>query len=256
MPDRLQGALRPVGALLAAAGFLTRLPIPREPPLAPARLVDGAVLFPLVGAALGALVGGTAVALALGLPPLLAATLAVALELAVTGALHVDGLADSADGLAGRSPDRALEIMRDHSLGAYGGSALALDLMAKVVALATLADSGAVLPVVAAFAISRSAPLPLAAVLPYARTGAGTGRLLSEHVSRGAALAGISLAVALALAATGAWALATLACLVLVVASVGALARSRLGGATGDVMGAAIELTATLALIVAVATQL
>lgn len=192
-----------------------------------------------------------ALGLAQTLPALLAATLAVALELAVTGALHLDGLADSVDGLAGRDPGHSLEIMRDHSLGAYGGTALALDLIAKSVALGTVAASGAVLPVVAAFAVSRTAPLPLAAALPYARRGEGTGRLLADRLGARGAATGVALAIVVAVAATGVSALETLACLAVVSAGVGWLARRRLGGVTGDVMGAAIELTATLGLILA-----
>jgi adenosylcobinamide-GDP ribazoletransferase len=235
-------------ALLTATGFLTRLPVRRERSLRGAELSAAAVLFPLVGAALGGLIGGVALALAQALPALLAATLAVALELALTGALHVDGLADSADGLAGRDPKRSLAIMRDHSLGTYGASALALDLLAKVTALGALAGSGAVLPVVAAFAVSRAAPLPLAAVLPYAREGAGTGRLLAEHLGARGTAGGVALAAGIAVATTGVQALGMLACLAIVGATVGRLARRRLGGVTGDVMGAAIELTATLGL--------
>ncbi|HWM12269.1 MAG TPA: adenosylcobinamide-GDP ribazoletransferase [Solirubrobacteraceae bacterium] len=205
--------------------------------------------FALVGAAVGALVGGAALGLAELMPPLLAGALAVALELAITGALHADGLADSADGLGGRDRDRALAIMRDHALGAYGASALVLDLLVKSAALGALAQAGELLPVVAAFALSRAAALPLAAVLPYARPGEGTGRALDGLTLRVAALGAVP---ALALAAF-AGAYAAVAVALVVTAGVGALAHRRLGGVTGDVMGAAIELTATAALVTAVA---
>lgn len=241
-------SLRP---LLAAVGFLTSVPVRPSSATGHDDLLAGATLFPLVGAALGALVGGTAALLTPALPALLAATLAVALELALTGALHADALADSADGLGGGNRDHTLEIMRDHSLGAYGGAALTLDLLAKVVALAALAEHGAVLPVVAAYAVSRAAPLPLAAALPYARSGDGLGRLLADRFGRRSALRGVTFAAVLAVAATGPEAATMLACLLLVTAAVGTLAHRRIGGVTGDVMGAATELTATLALIVA-----
>jgi adenosylcobinamide-GDP ribazoletransferase len=239
--------------LLSALGFLTRLPVGRRVTAAPGDLLRAAPLFPLVGAALGAVIGGVAVASALALPALIAAALAVALELALTGALHVDGLADSADGLAGRDRDSSLAIMRDHSVGVYGGSALALDLLVKAAALGALAEDGAVLPVVAALALSRAAPLPLAATMPYARQGQGTGRLLAERAGVGAAAVGLTVALAIALVAVGPEAAVLCACLGAVTAAVGVLARRRLGGVTGDVMGAAIELTATLALVAAVA---
>jgi adenosylcobinamide-GDP ribazoletransferase len=238
--------------LVAAVGFLTSVPVRRPAMASSTDLLAAAPLFPLVGAALGALVGGSAALLTPALPALLAATLAVALELALTGALHVDALADSADGLGGHDRERALEIMRDHSLGAYGAAALTLDLLAKTVALAALAEHGAVWPVVAAYAVSRAAPLPLAAALPYARSGDGVGRLLAERSGKRSAFAGVVLAVAIAIAATGTEAIAALACLLLVTVAVGALAKRRIGGVTGDVMGAAVELTATLALVAAV----
>jgi adenosylcobinamide-GDP ribazoletransferase len=189
------------------------------------------------------------------LPALLAGTLAVGLELMLTGALHVDGLADSADGLAGRDRDDALAIMRDHSVGTYGAAALGLDLLAKAAAIGALAESGAVLPVVAAFALSRAAALPLAAALPYARSGAGTGRLLADRMSRSGALTGVALAAGVAVAAMGASALMLLVCLAVATGAVGAISRRRLRGVTGDAMGAAIELTAMLALIVAAGLQ-
>jgi adenosylcobinamide-GDP ribazoletransferase len=236
--------------LLGAIGFLTRLPLRREP-LSASEFASAAVWFPLVGAALGGVIAGIALGLAQILPALLAAALAIAFELALTGALHVDGLADSADGLAGRNPERSLEIMRDHSLGAYGASALALDLLAKAAALGALAEAHMVLPVVAAYAVSRAAPLPLTVILPYARSDGGAGRSLSEGLGIRGALIGVALATVIAVATTGAWALGPLACLALISAAVGALARRRLGGVTGDTMGAAIELTATSALIFA-----
>jgi adenosylcobinamide-GDP ribazoletransferase len=240
-------------ALVAAVTLLTRVPVFRSRALDADDLARGAVLFPLVGAALGGVVGGMAVALALVVPALLAAALAVGLELCLTGALHVDGLADSADGLAGRDQEHALEIMRDHSLGTYGASALTLDLLAKTVALAALAEHAEILSIVAAFTVARAAPLLLGATLPYARPGPGTGRLLAERLRARHAVAGIALAAVLAALAIGPWfGAAALLCLIAITALVGALARRRLRGVTGDVMGAALELTATLTVAVAV----
>jgi adenosylcobinamide-GDP ribazoletransferase len=221
-----------------AIAFLTVLPV------GAGRLSPRAALFfALVGAALGALLGAAALGLKELVPPLVAGALVVALELALSGALHVDGLADSADGLAGRDRERALAIMRDHSVGAYGASALTLDLLAKAAALAAIDE---LLPIVVAYALSRAAPLPLAAALPYARAE-GTGRAL-DRLPPWIAAAGVAPAVAVGLFAPPAIAAAAL-----VVAAVWWLARRRLGGVTGDVMGAAVELTATAALIAAAA---
>jgi adenosylcobinamide-GDP ribazoletransferase len=252
VPESAQ-RLRPVAAPVAALSFLTRLPVPRSAHASGADLAAAAVLFPVVGAAIGALVGGIATVLEGPLAPLAAATLAVGFELALTGALHVDGLADCADGLAGRDAARRLEIMRDHSLGTYGAATLTIVLLAKVSALATLAEDGAVLPALAAYSLSRAAPLPLAAALPYARAGAGTGRSLAESLQVGAAIGGVALAAAIAAGAARLDALGPIAAFALVVCATGRYAHRALGGVTGDVMGTAIELTATLGLLVAVA---
>jgi adenosylcobinamide-GDP ribazoletransferase len=220
-----------------AVAFLTRLPVgggvltPRA-----------ALWFPFVGAAVGALVG--VVALNGIVPPLVAGALGVALELVITGALHVDGLADSADGLGGRDRERALAIMRDHAIGAYGAAAIVLDLLIKAAALGA---SQELLPIVAAYALSRAAALPLAAALPYARSE-GTGRAL-DRLPPWIAVAGVAPAIAI-----GIFAPVTLAAAVLVVAGVWWLARRRLAGVTGDVLGAAVELTATAALVAQLGT--
>jgi adenosylcobinamide-GDP ribazoletransferase len=239
------------GPLGAAAGFLTRLPVGRR--ATPQDVVRGAVLFPFVGAAIGACVGGAALASASVLPPLIAGCVAVAVELALTGALHADGLADSADGLAGRDREHSLAIMRDHALGTYGASALMLDLLVKAAALGALAQDEAVLPVVVAFALSRAVALPLAAALPYARADGGTGRPLAQDLGGWRAVGGVAVATVLSVAVLRLDAVAAIACAAVVATAVGCLARSRLGGITGDVMGAAVELTGTLALVVLVA---
>jgi adenosylcobinamide-GDP ribazoletransferase len=240
---------------LAAVAFLTRVPLGRGAGEEPGALLNGAPLFPLVGAAIGLAVGGAAIGLAEVLPALLAGLLAVAVELVLTGALHLDGLADSADGLGGADRDRSLAIMRDHALGAYGAAALALDLLVKGAALGMLAEADALAAVIATLALSRAVPLPLARLLPYARAGEGTGRLLTVQARTGPVLAGTALAVALALALYRFDALSLLVCVAAITTAIGLLARRRLGGVTGDVMGAAIELSATAALVVAVALE-
>lgn len=243
------------GSLAVAGAFLTRLPLRRGAGADGEALARAVPLFPLVGAGLGAVVGGAAIGLSQVLPPLIAGLLAVALELVLTGAIHADGLADSADGLGGRDRERSLAIMRDHTLGSYGASALVLDLGVKAAALSALGEAGALGAVVAAMALSRAAPLPLGRLLGYARAGAGSGRLLAGKVDAASVLAGSALAILLAVVAAGFPALALFATAVVVATLVGSLSGRRLGGVTGDVMGAAIELSATAALVVAVALE-
>ena len=116
-------------AAAAALAFLTRVPVGRLTALGPDDVARGAVLFPIVGAGIGALVGGIAVGLDSRLTVLLAAALAVAAEALVTGAIHLDALADAADGLGAPTRERALEIMREPTIGAFGAAALGLVLL-------------------------------------------------------------------------------------------------------------------------------
>lgn len=145
--------------------------------------------------------------------------------------------------------------MRDHTLGSYGASALALDLGVKAAALGYLGEAGSLGAVVAAMALSRAAPLPLGRLLGYARPGAGSGRLLAGRVGSASALLGTALALILAGVAAGLSTLALFATVAAVATVVGGLSHRRLDGVTGDVMGAAIELSATAALVVAVALE-
>jgi adenosylcobinamide-GDP ribazoletransferase len=239
-------------ALGAAVAFLTRVPRLARFQYTGADLVRGAPAFPLVGAAIGALVGGAVVAgTGLGLPVLLAATLAIGLEVILTGALHLDGLADSADGLAGRTPERRLQIMRDPGIGVYGTAAVVLDLLVNVVAVGSLPRADVMPVLIAIYAVSRAAPLPLAAALPYAGT-AGTGKAFVDGVGWARAAAGVGVAAVVAVVAVGAWALALPATLVVVGAAVAVGSHRRLRGMTGDVLGAAVELVVLACLVVSV----
>jgi adenosylcobinamide-GDP ribazoletransferase len=164
--------------------------------------------------------------------------------------LHLDALADTADALGATTREHALEIMRDHAVGAYGAVALVLDLGAKAVALAALAGRHDALRfAVCAAAAARVVPVLLSAALPYARPGGGTGRALA---STGWARCAVAVAIAVALCALlhAAWVLAA-AAVVAAVAFAGA--RRWLGGVTGDLLGAAAELAELAALVVAVA---
>jgi adenosylcobinamide-GDP ribazoletransferase len=214
----------------------------------------GSVLFPLVGAGVGALSAAVAIGLGHELPKLLAAAVALAVAAIVTGAMHLDALADTADATGATSRSQALEIMRDSRIGSFGAVALASDLLIKVAAVAALLESDhALAGLVAAGALSRAASPPLAALLPYPRIDGGPGSVLSGRMSRGAAGTAIGLAVAIALAvwwADGLWLVLTAALLTL---GLGLLYRNWLGGATGDCLGTATELCETAVLVVAVA---
>jgi adenosylcobinamide-GDP ribazoletransferase len=246
-------------ALRAGAGavsFLTRIPVGSRLELEAEDVARGAVLFPVVGAGLGAVVGLIVVGLDARLSALLAAALAVALEAALTGAIHLDALADSADGLGAGSRERALEIMREPTIGAFGATALLLDLVVKTAALAAVAAGPrAILAAAAAYALGRTAPPALGWVLPYARPEAGSGSILTGGAGEVSRALGVGLGVGLAVAALGLRGIVLVGAAALGAAAVGLVARQRLGGVTGDVLGAAAELATTLALVAAVATR-
>lgn len=252
-----------LGSFLDAVAFLTRVPVPARRHFDLAR---AAWAFPLVGVLLGLLLGAVGVAAADPFGWFVAAVLVVTLEVLLTGALHLDGLADCADGTGGRDRAARLRIMKDHSVGVYGVAAVALDLLLKVALVGGLlqgADPGlALVALTIAWTLSRAAMLPLAAWLPYARDE-GTGRGLVQGLSSGRLWAGAYVvAVGVGAATWGGTVLAGaefwLVPLVLLLAValctllVGAWARRTLGGVTGDVLGATAEVTLLVALLVAV----
>ena len=216
--------------------LLTRLPVGRlhdpVPGIGAARWA-----FPLAGLPVGTLCWAAhAGALQLGATPGLAAVVAVAAAALVTGALHLDGLADLADGLGG-GRDRAhrLEIMRDSRIGSFGAVALILALGVTAEALAGLGTAASLALFVAVGALSRAAMVILLAALPPARE-AGLGR--SARGGAGGTAAALLVALLLGLPAGRDLPVACAAA-VGTTALLGLLVRRRLGGQTGDVLGAA-----------------
>jgi len=245
MRDRLRPAV-------AALAFLTAVPVGRRVELDERDLGRSAVWFPLVGALAGLVIATVAWGASRVLPPFPAAILGVASGVASTAAFHLDGLGDVADGIGASLTGRpAAEVMRDPRLGTFGVSAVALDLLLQASSLAALVDR---FPweVVAAASLARCAPVALATWLPYA--GGGTGGWVAGMPRWTLPIASV-LAVAVAIPAAGVATLAVIATATVVCVTLGTWSRRRLGGVTGDVFGAAAELTLTLGLAVAVALR-
>jgi cobalamin 5'-phosphate synthase/cobalamin synthase len=243
-----------VRAAVGAVTFLTRLPIGRRVIVDGMDVARGAVLFPVVGAGVGALAGGVAIALQDQVPDLVAAALAIAAAAIVTGAMHLDALADTADAAGATDRTEALAIMRDSRIGSFGATALVLDLLIKVAAVAALLQHGhALAGLVAAGALSRAASPPLATVLPYPRVEGGPGSVLSGRTSRVAAFIAVGLGVAIALAVWWSDGYRLVVVAGAVALALGLIYRRWLGGATGDCLGAATELCETAVLVVAAA---
>jgi adenosylcobinamide-GDP ribazoletransferase len=271
---------------LLALQFLTRIPVTGRLAewvgYSPDLLRASARYFPLVGALLGLLTASVLALAWCALPTVaaaawVAALLALAAGLLLTGALHEDGLADTFDGLGGSAQrERALEIMKDSRLGSYGALALVLSLLLKGAVLASLLQSAlalALLALVWGHTVSRCAPLCL--LYRYRHVGDLAGaksKPLADGIGRMGLLWACAQALALLLvsaAAVSAWAdlpwgvllLALLAALLGAAGGAFVLARwllRRLGGYTGDGLGAtqqAAEIGLWLALLLAVAPR-
>jgi adenosylcobinamide-GDP ribazoletransferase len=244
-------AANPFLLLVAATSFLTRVPIGRWIDVDGRTVAAAAPLYPLVGAGIGVVGGAVADALAGPLAAVAAAAIAVAVVAILTGAMHLDALADTADALGGSTRERRLEIMRDHAVGSFGAIAIALAVVIHIALVSEPADRGDALPLWAtAAAVARWSSLPLAALLPYVRREGHGLALAGAGVA--SALAGLVVATGIALVAVGVdgfWALAAAAG---TAAVLGAFFRSWLGGVTGDCLGATTmvaELAALTALI-------
>jgi adenosylcobinamide-GDP ribazoletransferase len=230
-----------VKPVVAAFAFLTRLPVWRGP-LRDVDLGRSVSFFPLVGLVLGFVLTGVAAALAGSVAPWLVAVLLAVLLAGLTGGLHLDGFADVFDALGGGRGDRArmLEIMRDSRIGAHGAAALNLLLIAKVAALAQAVERRDLLSLLAFPTIARWLAALLVVLLPYARAE-GVGRAFSGEAGRLQAAIATVIAVVTVAALGGPLVLPALGTAVVVFAFAFWLHR-RLGGLTGDVYGAAIEL--------------
>jgi adenosylcobinamide-GDP ribazoletransferase len=207
--------------------------------------------FPLVGAAIGAFVGGAWWLADEAFPPLLAAALVVAVDLAVTGMLHVDGLADTADGLLCHAePGERLRIMRAPDVGAFGVTVVAAVLVLEMAALASQAMS--LLLLVSLWCATRTTIVGAAAFMRYVREG-GMATLMLTRPAPSWPLVALLPAAVVAGLAEGLRGVAALAAVVVAGVAVLALARRRIGGFTGDVLGAAIVVGQTAGLVVAAA---
>lgn len=241
-----KSALAQVSDITEALGLLTRLPVH----LRQTRGGAAAWAWPLAGVAvalLAGLVGSGAVRL--GVPPAIAAGLVLAAQIMLTGGLHEDGLADTADGLwGGHVPARRLEIMKDSRIGSYGVLALGLSLLLRWGALATLMAQGWLFaPLLAAALVSRAPMAVLASALPNAR-----GNGLSSQVGRPdklTATLGVALAILGALFLLGWTALAPVFWVALTSIALAALAKAKIGGQTGDILGATQQCAEIAALI-------
>jgi adenosylcobinamide-GDP ribazoletransferase len=239
----------------ASLAFSTRLPLAPATSQTAKAVANAAWAFPVTGLVVG-LIGALVFAVAhrLGLPAWPAAALSVAATLVVTGALHEDGLADTADGFGGGdSRQSKLDIMRDSRTGAYGVCALVLALLLRIGALASFADAYAVVwALIAAHSAARAAMVILMWLLPPARSDGlsfAAGSPPGESVAAAAAIAFIVLLFCLH-PVRGVVAALTL---IAAVAMMAWLSMRQIDGQTGDILGAVEQVGEIAVLLVAVA---
>ena len=207
--------------------------------------------FPLVGAVLGLVVGVVWWITARHGAPMLAGAVALVVDLALTGLLHVDGLADAGDGLlAPMSRERRLAVMADPAIGAFGAVSVIAVLLVRLAAFASARPAPFI--VAALWCASRTAMVLITQVLPYAREGGIVGAFLGRRhrvVLTASTVIGLAGSVALG-ARCGLHGVLSVLGALLGAALVAALAARRLGGYTGDVLGASGVVGETLGLVV------
>lgn len=235
-----------------ALAFLTRVPA--------ANATDGEAdvgrsipWFPVVGALVGLAVAAVYAVCAEFLPSLLASSLAVGVGLLLTGGFHEDGLGDTADAFGGGwTRDDRLRIMKDSRQGTFGVLAIVMSVLVRVAALAALPSSVALAVVPTAHAVGRAAAMWLLALMPTAAAD-GLGARYASVTSRRRAGVGSVIAICIGTAVTGVWLGTFVVSSIGAVAAIGWLSARKIGGVTGDVAGAAEQLSEMAILVVAVA---
>jgi adenosylcobinamide-GDP ribazoletransferase len=234
----------------AAVGLLTRLPVKVDLETAQKRGAKAAWAYPIVGLKIAVtLVLLTVLAKGLGLIPAITAALLLAASVIMTGAMHEDGLADTADGLwGGWDKARRLEIMKDSRTGAYGVLALILSMLLRWTCLTALLQTEVWLGgLIAVAMLSRAAMVALMTGLPNARDGG-----LSQSVGRPQPMTGwlaIGVATLGATLALGLTAGTLLIVAVITTSLCAGIAKTKVGGQTGDILGATQQVTEIALLI-------
>jgi adenosylcobinamide-GDP ribazoletransferase len=236
---RRQGLL-----LLVAIQFLTKLRVPAAGELPQDALAESARFFPIVGAIVG--LGAIAIDRFIG-PPAgrsVSVVLILVYLVIVTGGLHEDGLADAADGFGGGwTRDRVLTIMGDSNIGSFGALAIGCSLLARFVFLTSVPARNFYGVLLAGQVLDRWAMLPLAHWLPSARDEQGQGARMAQKTSATSLIIATAFMVFIVSVACGVAALAMMAIACGVAALTGAYYRRRIGGITGDCLGATCQVT-------------
>jgi adenosylcobinamide-GDP ribazoletransferase len=240
-------------SVLLAIKFLTILPVPVPAEVPPKMMRRATAYYPFVGVVLGLLLVGADLALGLLFAPALRSALLLALWVGLTGALHLDGFLDCCDGLfAPHPPAERLDILRDVHAGSFAIAGGVLLLLVKYAALAGLQGPVRAVALLSAPVLARWAMVYAIVAYPYARTGAGLGRMVKEGAGRREMVRATVLTLAVGVATwpwLGPLILAGLPLTWGFTALVARWIRSRIPGLTGDTYGAIAELVEVAALV-------
>ena len=241
------------GALM----FLTRIPVGKRQVFRSEDLPRSTVYFPVVGLLIGLLGGLVLFCAEAFMPPVLAVLLCMGVTVSVTGALHEDGLADAADGLnGGHEPRRRLEIMRDSRLGTYGAVALWFSLTAKLFLLTALLEKDVyttVYALIVAHGLGRTATVALLFSYQYVRNDESKASPFGNSVTLRELVIALVAPVILSILLLGSSAILSLIVAAAATWAAGAYFQKKIGGITGDCLGAAnqlVELVCYLSLVV------
>ena len=245
-----------MNTFLAAVMFLTRVPIGNAHEFRLEDLALSVVYFPVVGALVG-LVGGITLLASYAVPSFVAVLICMLVTLCITGGLHEDGLADCVDGLfGGQDSQRRLEIMKDSRIGSYGALALWFSLTAKLILIQSLLAVSlvtALLAVVVAHSLGRASTVALLATLPYVRTGESKSSPFGNKLTYAQLGIGLILPFILSVALLRLNGLFCVVAAIAVVSACGFHFKRKIGGITGDCLGATnqlVELGSYLSLVV------
>jgi adenosylcobinamide-GDP ribazoletransferase len=242
-----------VGYLILAVRFLTIVPVPGREATGAGALGRAAWWFPAVGVALGACLVAADHLLAFLFPPLLGSILVIGLWKVLTGGIHLDGLADVLDGLAGRNAERRLAIMRDSRIGVFGAAGIVLCFLISADALGALPAGRHPAMLLLAPAVGRFAPLLIGPLFPAASPGQGAGAAFLEGLSPWAAPVSVAGLWILSAALLGLWGGLLLSLALASVLLWAVFVASRLGGLTGDALGSSVEVGELATLVAAAA---
>ena len=235
----------PFGAF-AALQFLTRIPIRLR---AAPELAAAVPWFPVVGALIGISVGGATAGLMELVPATVAAAVAIALGLMITGAFHEDGLADTADALGGWTVERRREILKDSRHGSYGVAAMCSTIVLRILCVASLGPATAFAGLVAAHTLGRGAAVGVMGVAQPVPTD-GLGADYARSLSPVRAALGVTSALAITAVAVGWWVAPLTVAVAAAALLVSLIARRAFGGVSGDILGAVEQVGECVVLVV------